>query len=260
MPLAKLMVVEDEGIIAMDIKAHLEGFDYQVLEVCYAGEQAVKRALELKPDLILMDIMLRGNMDGITAAKHIYQRFHIPIVFLTAHGDQATLNRARAMGPYGYLTKPFRPDELRAAVEVALFKYGMEKQLRESAAYLSQVLKLINNGVVIIDREQRVKLVNAFAERILDCPAQDLIGNAFESCFTLLDTTTQSVVAQPIKKIFDQAVTLRIDYPIALKGPSGTEIMVEGSISPIMIDGTEIIGAALIFQGLSKRTTEQLLK
>lgn len=127
----KILVVEDETIIGMEIKDRLVGFGYDVPDVVYTGEEAVERAAIVQPDLILMDIMLDGEMDGVEAAKRIRERFDIPVIYLTASSDVQTLERVKASESYGYILKPLEEEELQTAIEGALSKHEMERQAKE---------------------------------------------------------------------------------------------------------------------------------
>jgi len=154
----RIMIVEDEAIIAADIRSQLEEFGFEVVVCAFSGGQAITLAEEYKPNLILMDIVLRGGIDGITAAKTIIENFRIPIVFLTAYSDAATLNRAKLVGAYGYLVKPFRSVELHATIEVALYKYQLEKKLNNSEQWFAKTLLCLSDGVIATDAEAKVRL------------------------------------------------------------------------------------------------------
>ncbi|HEY7726349.1 MAG TPA: response regulator, partial [Anaeromyxobacteraceae bacterium] len=126
----RVLVVEDEGIVAADIALTLEGQGYSVGTAASADE-ALAEAERAPADVVVMDIRLEGKGDGVWAADRLRQRFGVPVVFLTAHGDPETVARAMAAGPHGYLVKPFRPTELLTAVEVALSRDALERGLRE---------------------------------------------------------------------------------------------------------------------------------
>ena len=128
----KIMVVEDEVVIAMRLQQRLTSMGFDITGVAYSGEDAVEQARRLRPDLILMDIMIPGKLDGIAAAKVIKAELNIPVVFLTAFSEDKIIERAKQAEPYGYILKPFQDRELKAAVEIALYKNKMEKALRES--------------------------------------------------------------------------------------------------------------------------------
>src|SRR6188768_4312203 len=117
-----VIVVEDEGIVALDLCQSLESFGYKVLCHVSTGEEAIEKVASLKPDLVLMDINLAGKMDGVKAASIIHQSSQTPVIFLTAHADEGTLARAKFACPVGFLLKPFEPAELRASIETALFR------------------------------------------------------------------------------------------------------------------------------------------
>ena len=133
-----LLIVEDEAIVAADLKATLERSGYTVLGPAESGEAAVEIAAEQHPDLILMDIRLAGEMDGIEAAARIRQQLHLPVVFLTAHSDEATLSRARESAPLGFLLKPFNERELRTTIEIAIHRHELEEKLRVTTENLER--------------------------------------------------------------------------------------------------------------------------
>lgn len=147
----RIMIVEDEQIVAKHIKNHLKKGGYNFFEVAATGEEAVERAAEIQPDLILMDIRLAGPMDGIQAAGKIRARFNIPIIYLTAFADSETLERSRATEPFGYLLKPFEAKVLYSTIEVALYKHGMEKKLKESEARFRTLAEAAPVGIFQTD-------------------------------------------------------------------------------------------------------------
>ncbi len=119
---AQLLIVEDDGLVAKDIEIMLEKLSYGVAGVAMSGEKAVIKATDLRPDLILMDIGLRGYLNGIEAAEKIRSRLNIPVVYLTAYGDEDTIEKAKKTKPLGFLFKPIQEDDLSHAIEQALFK------------------------------------------------------------------------------------------------------------------------------------------
>jgi len=147
---ARVMVVEDDGIVAAHLEQALEQLGYEVAAVVATGEAAVEQAFELHPAAILMDIRLRGAMTGVEAAEQIRARLGTPVIYLTAYSDEVLLRQARATEPYGYLTKPVREQELRATLEIALYKHQMDQKLK----HLHQVLRAVRNINRLITREQ----------------------------------------------------------------------------------------------------------
>ena len=143
----RILIVEDESIVAMDIQQRLVAHGYEVVGIAATGERAIELAGQHRPDLVLMDIRLQGAMDGITAAEEIRKQFHRPIVFLTAYSEEATLQRAKLVEPFGYILKPFEDRELKVVIEIALYKHQADDQIRRlNRLYL--VLSRINQVIV----------------------------------------------------------------------------------------------------------------
>src|ERR1019366_9693978 len=133
-PVSRILVVEDEALIAHEIETRLRAAGLEVPGVTDTGEDAVELAGKVRPDLVLMDIRLKGRMDGIEAAESIRRLYDIPVVYLTAHADRDTLERAKAAAPFGYLTKPLGWSVLVTTIEIAIAKHHVERQLREREA------------------------------------------------------------------------------------------------------------------------------
>jgi len=127
----RILVVEDEHIVAMGIKKMLKSLGYQVTGIASTGEDAISKAESTFPDLVLMDIMLKGNIDGIEAAREIIKRFDLPIVYLSAYSDSKILERAKQTGPFGYIVKPFEEKDLYSSIEMALQRHAVEKKKQE---------------------------------------------------------------------------------------------------------------------------------
>ncbi len=148
---ADILLVEDEGIVAQDVQESLLRLGYRVAGVAVEGIQAVAMALQLRPDLIVMDVGLRGDVDGIQAAQMIQESCHIPVIFLTGHRDTATLQRAVTTGPLGYIVKPFQEVELRCAIEVAIHKHRADVALREREEGLQRNARLLKSLSLVDD-------------------------------------------------------------------------------------------------------------
>ena len=149
---AQILVVEDENIVALEIQSRLEGLGYVVLAIASSGEEAIQKAEETNPDLVLMDIKLKGDMDGIETAEEIRTRFNLPVVYLTAYAEENTLQRAKITAPYGYILKPFEERELHANIEIAIYKHQMEQKVKELILELQDALTKVKilNGLLPI--------------------------------------------------------------------------------------------------------------
>ena len=169
----QILVVEDERITAEDIKSALESAGYVVRALVYSGEEAVCKAGELHPDLILMDIQLEGEMDGIEAAGQIRERFDIPVIYLTAYSDAGIVQRAKVTEPsgylikgqFGFLRKPFEESELHTTIEITLYNHKIEKRLRDHEQWLQAILKSVDDAVIATDSKGHIKFMNPIAEK-----------------------------------------------------------------------------------------------
>jgi PAS domain S-box-containing protein len=162
-----ILIVDDENVVAMDLVLTLEKLHYSVAGVAASGEEAINLAESKQPSLVLMDIQLRGNMDGIRAAQQIQGTLFIPVVYLTAHSDAATLERARVTHPFGYVIKPFEDRELEVAIQTALYRHKMEQALRDNERRLEAILTSIGDAVIATDAGKRITFLNRAAETLL---------------------------------------------------------------------------------------------
>ena len=151
----RILIVEDERITAMETQGQLLMFGYDVLPLAFSGKDAIQKSEEFRPDLVLMDIKLKGDMDGIEAAEYIHSRLGIPIVYMTAFADEKTLQRAKKTQPYGYLIKPFKMEELQSTIEMALYKHKMEEKLRESEEKFRTIFDNARDGILLADFETK---------------------------------------------------------------------------------------------------------
>jgi len=145
----KIMVVEDEAVIAMRLQQRLTEMGYDVAGVAYSGEEALEKAMSLRPDLILMDIIIPGKLDGIAVAEIVKSELDIPVIFLTAFSENQIIERAKKVEPFGYILKPFQDREIKVAIEVALYKIEMENALKESEEKFRALAKNANDGILI---------------------------------------------------------------------------------------------------------------
>ncbi len=171
MPSVQILIVEDAKIVALDIQRNIEKLGYSVAAIVSSGEEAIRQAGEARPDLILMDIILKGDMDGIQAAGEIRDRFNIPVIYLTAYGDDQTVQRAKVTEPFGYIHKPVDMKELHTAIELALYWHEMERERRRAGEALrhdAERLRILHEiNQVIIASQSAEAIAQAALRRIL---------------------------------------------------------------------------------------------
>lgn len=162
---ARLLIVEDEAIIVRDLQRRLENQGYVITSAVATGEDAIRKAAEDKPDLVLMDIVLLGEIDGIEAARQIRARLDIPVIYVTAYADDKIIERAKVTEPYGYILKPFDDRELRSVIEMAMHKHAVEAQLREHHVFLQSVIESLTHPFYVINTDDyRVVMANSAAK------------------------------------------------------------------------------------------------
>ena len=184
-PRARIGLVEDEVVVAMDIRAQLERLGYEVVSSARTASQGIAQARAERPDLVLMDIQLAGERDGISAAEEIRQRLAIPVVFLTAFADESSLERAKAVSPYGYIVKPLDEHDLETSIEVALSRARAEASLERSHADLMAVLDVQRQGTVAVDGEGRVSFLSQVAATMIDRPREEQLGRRWQEVLPL---------------------------------------------------------------------------
>ena len=226
-PPARILVVEDERIVALDITMTLRNLGYDIAGSVASGEDAIAIALafDKHPDLVLMDIRLAGNIDGVSASKAIVDAIDVPIIFLTAHSDAETLRRVQSSKPYSYLLKPFRTEDLRCAIEVTLNRHAADRELRVQEKWLRTTLNTIRDGIVATDETNRVKYLNPMAATMTGWPSEDAIGRQLTEIVTLVNLVTRDAMdlAKDVSKSRETAVisTTGQDWPVE---PAATKI------------------------------------
>ncbi|ACB51227.1 hypothetical protein cce_1877 [Crocosphaera subtropica ATCC 51142] len=264
-----ILVVEDESIVAQDIKMTLEELGYIVPVIADSGELAIKNAAKFRPDLILMDIRLIGKMDGIEAAEIINQEFNIPIIYLTAHGDDETLARAKLTDPYGYLIKPFVEQDLRITLEIALYKHEIKQQLIEQKQWLSTILNSVGDGVLTTDINHQITYLNPMAEQLTGWTLSEAIGKPVTEVFKLINETTHQSLPSPIEQVLENGQMLTLPSHTLLVKKDGQAIAIGDNAAPIYEykqttslshNGDQCTGVVLVFRDITeyKLTTQKL--
>ncbi len=258
---AHILVVEDESIVAMDLADKLKGLGYAVVATVASGEEAIQKAAETHPDLVLMDIRLRGEMDGVQAAQHIRAHLDVPVVYLTAYADQATIQRAKITEPFGYLLKPFEERELHSTVEMSLYKHRTEKRLKQSEQWLTATLKGIGDAVIATDAHGHIKFMNPVAEALTGWTQPEAWGKPCEQVFHILHEDTREPVDSPVGRVLHEGAMIALQNHTVLIARDGSEIPIGDSAAPIRDDNGDISGVVVVFRDITERVqAEQVLR
>src|SRR5688572_14077757 len=161
---ASILIVEDSLIVAYHLKTTLESEGYKVLATYDSGEAALEFLKKGKPDVVLMDILLNGPIDGVETARLIKSEHNLPIIYITALMDRDTIQRAKITEPFGYLTKPFEDREIFTVIEMALYKHNIESRLRQSEEQYFSTIRSISDAVVVLDKYLCINYLNPSAE------------------------------------------------------------------------------------------------
>ncbi len=172
----RILVADDEAIIGKQLEKSLTAMGYEVVGIAVSGEDAVELAKDFTPDVILMDIAMPGKLDGILAAERIKTELHIPIIFLTAYAEEEVVQRAKHAEPSGYIVKPFQEDQVRAAIEVAIYKNEMEAKLRRSEEQYRRMVNTAQEGIYLVDAEVRIDFVNRQLGEMLGYTSEEMLG------------------------------------------------------------------------------------
>ncbi len=185
-----VLVVEDESIVAKDIQNSLKKLGYSVFGSSPSGEQALKLIEENQPDVVLMDIMLKGSIDGIETARQIKEKYEIPVIFLTAYADESTLNKAKITEPHGYIIKPFKEIDLHTAIEMAIYKHGKEKDVKKERDMLYSLVegRESDNSVVFVKSNSKMVKIRTKDIYFVEALKDYVIINTANARYTVLST------------------------------------------------------------------------
>ncbi|MDZ8189844.1 MAG: response regulator [Nostoc sp. ChiSLP02] len=242
----RVLVVEDEYILAINLQESLESLGYTVLDIADSAELAIEKATQLRPNLILMDIRLRGEIDGIQAAEQIWLDLQIPVIYVTGHSDKSTVERAALTSPFGYILKPIKEQELYVAIETALSRYNREQ-------FLSSVLRGMGDGVIVVDTELQIKYMNQVAESLTGWQWDEAKEKILTEVLQLVDERTLLPIKNPIIAALEQQTIIYLRSGVLLVSKDGTTIPIADSATPLRDNSGTITGAVLVFRNDTRR-------
>lgn len=255
---ARILIVEDENLVAMDIERGLKRLGYNVVGVANCGADAIQIAEDQCPDLILMDIQIKGDIDGIETSQRIQNKYSVPIVFLTAHADEATLHRAKRAGPFGYVLKPFEETELHTAIQIAMQKHRvMLEQQRYAKLELEQSeekFKILVNSVrdyavCILDTEGNISSWNWGAQRIYGYTQEEISDRHF-STFFVEDATLSGAPQWELDQTSTSGFTEDEGWKVR---KDGTKFWAQVNLTRMTNANNTPIGYAMVTRDLTER-------
>ncbi|MEZ4865778.1 MAG: response regulator [Caldilineaceae bacterium] len=254
MTTARILIVEDEILVARDLEQQLTALGYTIVGLAASGPCALELIAREHPNLVLMDIRLQGPLDGIAVAQAIHDRYFLPVVYLTAHADCATLQRARVTEPFGYVLKPFEEQELRTVIEMALYKHAAERKLRASEERYATTLRSIGDAVIATDAQGCITYMNPVAEALTGWPLVEAAGQSLGVVFRIISEETR----QPLENLVERALCAAntsglTQNSILLVSRHGREIPIEDRAAPILNNYDTCIGIVLSFRDISER-------
>ncbi len=242
----KILVVEDEYSVAEIIQDMLRSFGYDVPVTVSSGEEAIEETKKIRPDLVLMDITLKGKMDGIEAANQIRDRYNIPVIYITGHAEENLLQRAKITEPFGYILKPFLAEELHTTVEMALYKHKKENELK---SWVFTTLRCIGDAVITIDKKGIITFMNPVAEELTGWKEKASLGKDLIEVFNIKDKETFS---SAMNDLLNEDITILTNESILISKEK-SEIFIEFNTKPIRDDSKVSTGFVLIFRDTTER-------
>jgi len=250
-----IVIVEDEGLIAADLRGRLERAGYTVPGIAGTGNEALDVIRQNSPDLVLMDIRLRGKMDGIHVAERVRRDFDIPVVFLTAYEDRNTLERAGTTQAFGYIKKPIASASLEGSIEMALAKHRHERYLREQRDWFQANFSAIADAVVVTDRASRISYVNPIAEALIGCKAEEALGKPYTELLRFRNQEGR-VVDDLVPVVMLHGAPIPLPVGLRLEGANKKCFAIEGTLTPRSHEG-RADGVLIVFKDVTLRRFEE---
>jgi two-component system cell cycle sensor histidine kinase/response regulator CckA len=248
-----ILVVEDEGLIAIDLKRKLEQAGYFVPATADSAEEAIAAVERYRPHLVMMDIRLRGEQDGIQTADQIRRMFQIPVMYVTAHADRETLERAKITEPFGYIVKPFHSVDFRAQIEMAIWKHQMEQKLRISESWLSAICRNVADALISSDRNGRIAFINEPAAKLTGWDWREARGKPLLEVFQVFEEATGLPVVHPLEAIYDGREIVSNARTFRLRNRNGDDsALVEARLSA-NYDEKSLLGIIVVFREVTER-------
>jgi PAS domain S-box-containing protein len=252
----KVLIVEDEALVAEDLGMTLEILGYEIIGIASTGIEAMALINRNRPDLILMDIILRGSMTGIDTALQVRTQDDIPIIFLTAYSDGSVVEQVKKTDPYGYLIKPVDERELYISIEMGLNKHTLEKRLKESQRWHQTTLRSIGDAIITTDRDHLITFINPIAEQLTGYTLNEAIGNHLSKIYILGQNDEGGL--NPARGDASGAIDQLSTNNLFLINRAGKTIPIDETRAPIILDNGQSLGLVVIFRDISKMKAAEI--
>lgn len=249
----KILVVEDEKNLASNIRKSLQKLGYSVSEIIKSGEEAIKKVAETHPHLVLIDICLAGEIDGVQVADIIQNHFHVPVVYLTEPSEYKILHKNQLSDPFSYIVKPFIESDLHFAIEMALYRHQSKKILHEEKQRLVAIINSMGYAVIVTYANGCIQMMNPIAEIITGWKQSEAFGKDLVEVINLVDKDIGETIENLAKYVIEAGELVNLPENCILITKDGEEIAIEDSVAPIRDQNGNISGAVLVFQDITKR-------
>jgi PAS domain S-box-containing protein len=251
----RILVVEDEVVVAKQLEQSLAIMGYEVVGTATSGADAVELTRDLLPDVILMDIVMPGKLDGIAAAERIKEELNVGVIFLTAYAEDKLIRRAKRVGPFGYIVKPFHDEELRAAIEVATYKNEMEQRLRDSEERYRRIVDTAQEGIYVVDTDVKIDFVNRQLAEMLGYTAGEMVGRY------LIDFMDDLAPVGVYETHYWDKETIKEPHDFRFRRKDGSDLWGMISSSAICDDAGRFVGAlGMVIDVTERKQAERALR
>lgn len=256
----KILIVEDEIIVAKDIKDTLENLGYAVTDIANSGMEAIAKASATQPDIALMALHLKQQMTGIQAATEIWDRFRIPVIFLTTYSELNILEQAKIAEPFGYIIKPFRERDLQTTIEMALHIHQLEKKLADREQWLTTILTSISDAVIATDEKRCVTLLNRAAESLTGWKQEEVLGKNVTDVLHFVDTVASNLIENSIANFLQESLNIASLPPKVLIAKNGRKLPIDNNTAPIKDERGHVKGTVVILRDIAERIEAEQIR
>ncbi|MHC0063345.1 diguanylate cyclase domain-containing protein [Nostoc sp. UIC 10890] len=258
----KILVVEDEKVLASNIRKSLQKLGYSVSEITKSGEEAIKKVAETHPHLVLIDICLAGEIDGVHVADIIQNHFHVPVVYLTECSEYKTLHKNQLSEPFSYIVKPFLESDLHFAIEMALYKHQSKKILYEEKQRLGAIINSMGCAVIVTYANGCIQMMNPIAELITGWKQSEALDKDLVEVVNLVNKDVGETIENLATYVMEAGEIFNLPENCTLITKEGKEIAIGDNVAPIRDQKGNITGVVLVFQDITKRkqTEAQLIR